>query len=141
MKQFSKVVVAISMFQGANAKPDKNGEMPVYLKPIAGKLPSTLSVLSGTMAKVNNLELGKSYGLQIEEYEESDAAVVNGKISLVNPETNQPWRQFTITNLGEQSLAQTMEFEKLVGEPKLVNTNEVVAETIPASSGATGGLN
>jgi len=40
--------------------PDKNGLMPVILVPVAGKIPAKF-VLSGTVAKSNGFQVGKTY--------------------------------------------------------------------------------
>lgn len=54
------VIVAISAFNGEDAREDSNGLMPVYLTPIAGKSPNR-NVIAGTVAKNSGLEVGKSY--------------------------------------------------------------------------------
>ena len=54
------VIVAVSAFNGKEAKPDVNGLESVYLTPIAGKCPNR-NVLAGTVAKSAGFEEGKTY--------------------------------------------------------------------------------
>ena len=59
-KNAGLAIVAVSMFQGENAKEDSNQLMPVYLNPICGNIPDR-NVLSGTVARNSGFEEGKSY--------------------------------------------------------------------------------
>ncbi len=51
-------IVKAEMFVKGN--PDKNGLKPVILVPLAGKIPAKF-VLSGTVAKNNGFQTGKTY--------------------------------------------------------------------------------
>lgn len=53
------IVVAVTPFSGTDSS-DKNGENPVMLQCIAGKMPNR-NVLSGTVAQRAGFEVGKTY--------------------------------------------------------------------------------
>ena len=59
-KNAGLAIVAISSFQGENAKEDSNSLMPVYLNPICGNIPDR-NVLSGTVARNSGFKEDKSY--------------------------------------------------------------------------------
>ena len=59
-KNAGLAIVAVSKFQGENAKEDSNQLMPMYLNPICGNIPDR-NVLSGTIARNSGFEEGKSY--------------------------------------------------------------------------------
>ena len=59
-KNAGLAIVAVSMYQGENAKIDTNGLMPIYSNPICGNVPDR-NVLSGTVARNAGFEEGKSY--------------------------------------------------------------------------------
>ena len=59
-KNAGLAIVAVSKFQGENAKEDSNQLMPMYLNPICGNIPDR-NVLSGTVARNSGFEEGKSY--------------------------------------------------------------------------------
>ena len=59
-KNAGLAIVAVSKFQGENAKEDSNQLMPMYLNPICGNVPDR-NVLSGTIARNAGFEEGKSY--------------------------------------------------------------------------------
>lgn len=63
---FNELIVgAITPFSGTN-DPDKNGENPVMIQCIAGKMPNR-NVLSGTVAQRAGFEVGKTYLMQVRE--------------------------------------------------------------------------
>lgn len=59
------IVVAVTPFSGTST-PDKNGEFPVMLQCVAGKMPNR-NVMSGTVAKRAGIEVGKTYLMQVRE--------------------------------------------------------------------------
>jgi len=59
------IVAAVTNFSGTTT-PDKNGEAPVMLQCIAGKMPNR-NVLSGTVAMRAGFEVGKTYLVNIRE--------------------------------------------------------------------------
>lgn len=59
------IVVAVTPFSGTST-PDKNGEYPVMLQCIAGKMPNR-NVMSGTLAKRAGIEVDKTYLMQVRE--------------------------------------------------------------------------
>ena len=59
-KNAGLAIVAVSKFQGENAKEDSNGLMPVYLNPICGNVPDR-NVIAGTVARNAGFEEGKAY--------------------------------------------------------------------------------
>ena len=59
-KNAGLAIVAVSMYQGENAKIDINGLMPIYLNPICGTIPDR-NVIAGTVARNAGFEEGKSY--------------------------------------------------------------------------------
>ena len=68
------VLVAVAMFQGSTENPaqaDKNGNFPVILNPLAGKIPSK-RVLSGTVARNMRLIAGKTALVAYQETEENE---------------------------------------------------------------------
>ncbi len=59
------IVVSVTPFSGTS-NPDKNGEFPVMLQCIAGKMPNR-NVLSGTVAKRAEIQVGKTYLMMVRE--------------------------------------------------------------------------
>lgn len=59
------IVVSVTPFSGTSST-DKNGESPVMLQCIAGRMPNR-NVLSGTVAKRAGIEVGKTYLMQCRE--------------------------------------------------------------------------
>lgn len=59
------IVVAVTPFSGTST-PDKNGENPVMLQCIAGRMPNR-NVMSGTVAKRTGIEIGKTYLMNVRE--------------------------------------------------------------------------
>lgn len=66
MKTFSEtIVVTVTPYSGTTT-PDKNGQLPVMLQCMAGKMPNR-NVLSGTVAERSGFEVGKTYLAQVRE--------------------------------------------------------------------------
>lgn len=59
------IVVAITPFSGTTSS-DKNGEFPVMLQLLAGKMPNR-NVMSGTVAQRAGIEVGKTYLMQVRQ--------------------------------------------------------------------------
>ncbi len=59
------IVVTVTPFSGTDSS-DKNGENPVMLQLIAGKMPNR-NVLSGTVAQRAGIEIGKTYLMNVRE--------------------------------------------------------------------------
>lgn len=59
------IVVSVTPFSGTTTA-DKNGENPVMLQLIAGKMPNR-NVLSGTLAKRAGIEVNKTYLMNVRE--------------------------------------------------------------------------
>lgn len=59
------IVVTVTPFSGTSTA-DKNGEFPVMLQLIAGRMPNR-QVLSGTVAKRQGIEVGETYLMQVRE--------------------------------------------------------------------------
>jgi hypothetical protein len=59
------IVVSVTPFSGTSTA-DKNGENPVMLQCIAGRMPNR-NVLSGTVARRAGIEVGKTYLMQVRE--------------------------------------------------------------------------
>lgn len=59
------IVVAVTPFSGSDST-DKNGEMPVMLQCIAGRMPNR-NVLSGTVARRAGFEVGKTYLVNVRQ--------------------------------------------------------------------------
>lgn len=60
-----KIVGTVTQFSGTST-PDKNGNYPVMIQCIAGKMPNR-NVLSGTVAERAGFELGKTYLMQVRQ--------------------------------------------------------------------------
>mgnify|MGYP001072496525 CR=1 FL=1 len=89
-------VASCKNFNSGN--PDKNGKDPILLKPIGGKSPRGINVLSGTSAELQDFIPGKCYAVQATEtapYETEDGRTV---------------RSFNFDNLGELSPIEAMEY-------------------------------
>ena len=79
---------------------DKNGKLPVMLRPVAGKLPNKF-IIAGTIAQNEGFEIGKTYLVQIMERE---ADAIYG-------------RQFTYQKLSEvSSPLEIVKMQKEIGE-------------------------
>lgn len=59
------IVVSVTPFSGT-ITPDKNGNFPVMLQLIAGKMPNR-NVLSGTVAERIGIEVGRTYLMRVRE--------------------------------------------------------------------------
>lgn len=59
------IVVAVTSYSGTDSN-DKNGNSPVMLQLIAGKMPNR-NVLSGTLAIRAGIEIGKTYLMNVRE--------------------------------------------------------------------------
>lgn len=112
-----QAVCVVNPFTGSNERPaaeDKNGLMPVILRPLAGKAPNIGSVLSGTVAHNNNLEVGHRYFVIFTRQEDDSEYGV----------------RFQILNGGEvTSLKEVLESTKELGKPEVVNVNAPVLTT------------
>lgn len=67
VKNIGMAVVSPVVFNNGGAV-DKNGNMPIMLRPVAGKLPNRF-VISGTIAANEGFEVGDSYLIDITERE------------------------------------------------------------------------
>jgi len=115
-----------SVREFTNGKLDKNGESPVMLTILAGKAPNR-NVLSGTIAKREGLEVGKTYMLQVTE----------GKAS------EEFGRQFVFTKVNEVSVMDILNGLTALGPaaifsidqadaPDATTVPETIKEGIPA---------
>lgn len=105
MSTFNEIAL-VTVTSWNNETPDKNGEMPVLLKTIAGKSINK-SILAGTLAKKSGFECNKSYIVQISE-----------------KEANEYGRQFNFTNLGEVSGIEILKAAKELGNPVVMKVTE-----------------
>lgn len=67
VKNIGMAVVSPVIFNNGGVA-DKNGNMPIMLRPVAGKLPNRF-VISGTVAANEGFEVGQSYLIDITERE------------------------------------------------------------------------
>lgn len=65
MKLNEMIVVSVTPFNGTTTA-DKNGNLPVMLQCIAGRMPNR-NVLSGTVAQRTGIEVGHTYLMQVRE--------------------------------------------------------------------------
>lgn len=108
--QFNSIAI-VNVVSWNSKEADKNGEMPILLKALAGKSINK-SILAGTIAKSSGFELNKSYMVQIAEGKPSD----------------EYGRQFNFTNLGEVSGLELIKAIKELGNPVIANVTETVVE-------------
>lgn len=110
-------IAVVNPFTGSIERPaaeDKNGKLPVILRPLAGKLPNVGSVLSGTVAENNNFVVGHRYLVVFTRQEDDQEYGV----------------RFQILNGGEvTSLAEVLGAGKELGKPEVVNVNAPVIAT------------
>jgi len=101
---------------------DKNGKLPVMLRPVAGKLPNKF-IIAGTIAENEGFEVGKTYLVQIME-READSTY---------------GRQFTYQKLSEvTSPLEIVRMQKEIGEGIIFDatkTTEVSTQAQAANSG------
>ena len=100
---------------GAEASVDVNGNYPVQLTVIAGKLPARALVISGTVAQSVGINPGATYVIQ-----------ANFR------DTNEYGDNYTWTKLGTLSvldLAKLPDFIQAFGKPQVVS-NQTVDETV-----------
>lgn len=100
-------MIAASVGHFSKGTPDKHGLEPIILSVIAGKCPNR-NVLSGTIAKNNNIEVGKSYLFQVREVEPSE----------------EYGRQFVFTRVGELSAMEALTVVKELGNAVLFDVIE-----------------
>jgi hypothetical protein len=94
---------------------DKNGKMPVMLRPVSGKMPSKF-VISGTIAENEGFEIGSSYLINIQEREASE----------------QYGRQFQFQRLMKiESALDLVKITKELGEPVVFDA-VTVREVVPS---------
>jgi hypothetical protein len=98
----SNAIVVCNAFTTGN--PDKNGNMPVILVPLAGKVPNR-NVISGTSAEVLGFEVGKRYFVAFNETEPSE----------------EYGRQFRIVNGGEVTAVEAIAAVSSLGSGQVVN--------------------
>lgn len=97
-------VVKVSIYQGENAEPDKNGEDPVYLSLLAGVMPNR-NIISGTIAKREGMLAGGMYLVHVTE----------GKVD------KEYGRQFSISRLEDlEGVKDLYEGLKALGKPTMV---------------------
>lgn len=70
IKNLGQAVVTPITFNNGGAV-DKNGKMPVMLRPVSGKIPNRF-VISGTVAENEGFEIGSSYLISVQEREASE---------------------------------------------------------------------
>jgi len=95
----------VSLFQNGN--PDKNGNMPVIIVPVAGKCPNR-NVISGTVAANMGLDLDKTYLFSVRE---------------VDPD-EEYGRRFVFTPVSELSGSEVLEASFKLGPGTLLNVSE-----------------
>lgn len=113
------VIVSVSEF-GRTSK-DKNGEQARYLSPLYGKMPSNGTVMSGTFAQRQGLEIGKMYSITVSP----------GKIDPVHGQ------QYNYTNKGELSTMDEMLHSKTLTTQLGVGQ---ILEEVPTAVEADGTL-
>lgn len=109
-KTLGMAAVSAAQFNG---NPDKNGKLPVILRPFAGKCPNKF-VISGTVAETEGIQVGKSYLVNILEREESA----------------EYGRQFQYQKLNELTALESASIVGSLGNAIILNVLE--EETIPA---------
>lgn len=112
-----KCIVSVGIF--TQGTPDKGGkgEMPVFLRPLSGKIPRTALVLSGTVAKNEGLTPGKSYFIQVTEREER------------HEEYGRQWRHVKIS---EATPMDVLQLEDVLGKPQVVVfSDEPARDSVP----------
>ena len=124
----STVVVKVSPFQKEGKLADKNGLPNVYLTAIAGQIPSTAQVVSGTVAERAGLKIGGTFLVMVSE----------GK------EDAQYGRQFNHTVIGEVAAMEVVTLQKELGRPSVLDTKASVTnpdDDILVGKGASPALN
>lgn len=121
------VLVIVSKFTPKEGNHfDKNGKQNVFLQPVAGKIPDTAMVLSGTVAEAAGIEIGKTL------------------LIMVNEKKPDPvyGRQFSHVKLHELDGSNILSSRKELGSPTVVNTG-VSQDTgnVLVQNGATPNLN
>jgi len=98
---------------------DKNGKLPVMLRPVAGKLPNKF-IIAGTIAENEGFSIGKTYLVQIMEREEDQ---IFG-------------RQFTYQKLSEvTSPLEIILLQEKLGEGSIFDTLKTTEVKNSVSSG------
>lgn len=115
----SKAAVTVNEFNGSAERPataDKNGEMPVILRVVAGKLPNRALVLSGTVAKRAGLRVGQPALVQCTEGDTDE----------------QYGRQFNVNKIADLSAFEIMQAEGHLGKPQVIDVDVTQKEEIEA---------
>ena len=104
-----------------NGVADKNGKMPILLKPFAGTSPRGLNVISGTSAELQGFKVGTTCVVSATEGEPYDDG--DGNIT----------RSFNFDNIAEVSPIEALAHAK--SDPlQVVIAPEAVAEEIEANA-------
>lgn len=104
----SIAIIKVSEFRGANARADKNGLAPMFLSPLAGKIPNRAMILSGTMAQRDGIFENDTIMVQ---FTETEADAKYG-------------RQFTVTNLGIVTRLEYITLKKELGAPEVIDVTK-----------------
>jgi hypothetical protein len=103
-------LAAVKSFNGSKdnpASPDKNGNMPVLLHPVAGSCPDK-RIIAGTVALNEGMQINKTY-----------------LISCVETDTDEEFgRQFNFTVIAEASIMEIMQAPNFLGQPSLIPVME-----------------
>ena len=111
-KSFSFVAVAQTKTYnagGTEAKPDKNGNLPIQLTVVAGKCPNRAIVMSGSVAIGPGIEAGNTYVLQANYRDTNDYG--------------DNWSHTVLGKLTPVDLAQLPTFIKAYGQPQLIDAS------------------
>ncbi len=66
MKPFNEIIVGVITKYSGTEDNDKNGEQPIMIQCVAGKMPNR-NVLAGTVAIRSGFEIGKTYLINVRE--------------------------------------------------------------------------
>ncbi len=105
-----QAIVSINPTQGGNFTPNKNGVMPVALKPVNGKVPAhrvanaQTYILDGTVAQITGLVPGKLAWVSFDELE-----------------ANEYGRNFRVTKIADISPMDALTAGSNLGAPEMVN--------------------
>lgn len=114
----STAIVLVQDYTGTEnhaAKADKNGNMPVAFRCLAGTMPNLGSVLSGTVSKSLQFKVGSRY---LVSFEEGDTDPVHG-------------RRITVKNMGLASIQDISDVTDVYGAARIEKIDaKAVAEKV-----------
>ena len=111
MSKFNGSIAVINVQEFNNGSSDVNGNLPVFLSPIAGTMPFK-NLLNGTIASNSGFEINGTYMVSVDELEE-DAEY---------------GRQFRFTNLGKLSIMDIITAKRELGSPSREEESATVAD-------------